>query len=66
MIYYSSIEFLLKVFDFLLLYCLVILEIVNLMNLDSFVLFFKGVVFVNVVCGVLVDEDVLLEVLKSG
>lgn len=64
--YHSSIESLLKVSDFLSLHCPATPETTNLMNSHSFALLPKGAVLVNAARGALVDEDALLDALKSG
>ncbi len=65
-IYHDSIESVLAVSDFLSLHCPATPETTNLMNADRFAMLPEGAVVVNTARGALVDEDALLDALKSG
>lgn len=54
------------IFDVVFLYCLFIDEICYFVDVDVLVVMKKIVYFVNIVCGVCVDEVVLVEVFKMG
>lgn len=58
-------EFLLWV-DVLILYCLLIEDICGMFGVVELVLMKFGVFLVNIVCGGLVDEQVLVDVLCGG
>lgn len=65
-IYHDNLEDVLKVSDFLALHCPNTPETKGMMNRERFAMMPKGAVFVNTARGALVDEDALIEALKSG
>lgn len=52
--------------DVVLLYCLLMVDNCWMFNCDMFVCFKCGVIFVNIVCGGLIDEVVFVDVLVNG
>jgi len=65
-VFHETTESLLSVADFLSLHCPATPETTGLMNRDRFALLPNGAVVVNTARGALVDEEALLEALKSG
>lgn len=65
-IYHDNLEDVLKVSDFLALHCPNTPETQGMMTRERFAMMPKGAVFVNTARGALVDEDALIEALKSG
>lgn len=65
-IYHDNVEDVLKVSDFLALHCPATPETKGMMNKQKFSLMPKGAVLVNTARGALIDEDALIDALKSG
>ena len=65
-IYHDSLDNLLAVSDFLSLHCPATPETTGLMSAERFAQLPDGAVFVNTARGALVDEDALIDALKSG
>lgn len=65
-IYHESIEALLPHCDFLSLHCPATPETANLMNAERLALLPDGAILVNTARGSLVDEDALIDALRSG
>ncbi len=64
--YHESLESLLPLSDFLSLHCPATAETKGMMNADRFGQLPDGAVMVNTARGALVDEDALIDALKSG
>ncbi|MEP1933966.1 MAG: NAD(P)-dependent oxidoreductase, partial [Roseibium sp.] len=64
--YHETVESLIEQADFLSLHCPATSETQNLMNAERFSLFPDGAVLVNTARGALIDEDALLNAIKSG
>ena len=64
--YHDSVESLLAVADFLSLHCPATPETTGMMNADRFALLPEGAVVVNTARGALINEDALLDALKTG
>ncbi len=64
--YHDTVESVLKVSDFLSLHCPATPETTDLMNAERFALLPDGAVMVNTARGALVDEDALLNAIRSG
>ncbi len=65
-IYHDNLDDLLAVSDVLSLHCPTTPETTGFMNADKFALLPDGAIFVNTARGALVDEDALVDALKSG
>ena len=65
-IYHDNIESVLGVSDFLSLHCPATPETTGMVNAERFALMPDGAVLVNTARGALIDEDALIEALKSG